>query len=338
MNVNGLERRIDECLVKQADPILGRRKTLAGSVAQTGLYFVPVVGSALSLADGVNDMFHGRWKSGLGNLALGVGSGIADLFSFGTAGTAMRGAVAAGKLGVRGAALAAKAGKLTGAAKAMNAAKGAGFFGRNIAALRAGRAAMAGKGIDLARRGAQFALGANGYSKALNTAKGAAEWSRGVTGSMKGWKDWKAIQSARDLAKQSPMLSKAYAYGKGGMEAWKNVNPWVRVPVGLGAGIAAYNYIPGMDYYANLRYGGSGITKLMGADGVAMIPRGMKDRMDYNSNPYRQQARQQADSYGGVLWNHGDNFGRGTGQQYQTPDFSQYGQPNFQQFNNWNQR
>ena len=261
MNIEGLERRIDGVLrvqsaadpsnhlTKYADSILGRRETLGGTLAQTGLYMIPILGSGLSIADGVNDLWHGRWKSGLGNLALGIGSGIADFFSLGTAGTALRGTAVA----ARGARAAIAAGNFVGS--------------------------MGAQGADLAARGLRYVAGPKGYAGVINAGRGLTAASRSAQATVNGWKG--AVRgSVGGFVKQSPALSWAYRTGKNVAGRWNKVTPWIRYPVNFAGSMAAYSFIPGADIYANARLGnsilGRSIWRGLLADGGTMIPKSMQ--------------------------------------------------------------
>jgi len=291
MNVRGLEMAIDRELVKRADSVLGRPETLGGAAVQTGLYLTPGLGSALSVADGINDLYHGRWGSGLGNLALGIGSGVADFFSLGTLGTAMRGASTA----ARGAKV------ISGAAKAARAAKGSTMATRGYRAARAfaGTAGKlsAGKAINMAQRGAMNLLGPAGYSRLMQAGHFAANASRNAKAWAQGYRSWapvaKTVDAVKGFVRQSPAASRALEYGRNALGAYRRLPGYVRQPANLLGGAAAYSLIPGADMYANLRYGGSPLVKLLGAEGTMMIPQNYLDR----SNPDFQRGRSEYTPY-----------------------------------------
>ena len=264
MDTRALERRIDEYIVKEADSILGRPESVAGTVGQTALYMTPVLGSALSVADGVNDMFHGRWKSGLGNLALGVGTGLADFLSFGTAGTAIKGALQAGKLGARASA---------GIARAAKAGKGAGLIGRNLAAAKGFAKGTVGMGLNLANRGAKTMLGARGYAGVMNAGRSIANASRQSNAFLKGYKTWRPVSWAANTA----VGRNAANYGRMALGKYRSLPGIVKFPLSM----AAYSYIPGMDLVAQATPFGSMrgrmLQRAMFSDGGMMIPGSYQD-------------------------------------------------------------
>lgn len=136
---SGLEQLVDAQLEKTAQSVLGEARSAGGAVAQMGLYATPIVGSALSIADGLKDFRHGHIGAGLSNLGLGVITGIADLGSFGTLGSGIRGAAAAARA-ARAAKIAARAAKAGGeVARASRAAKA------TATAARAARPGLVGR-------------------------------------------------------------------------------------------------------------------------------------------------------------------------------------------------
>lgn len=136
---SGLEQLVDAQLEKTAQSVLGEARSTGGALAQMGLYATPIVGSALSIADGLKDFRHGHIGAGLSNLGLGVITGIADLGSFGTLGSGIRGAAAAARA-ARAAKIAARAAKAGGtAARAARATKA------TATAARAARPGLVGR-------------------------------------------------------------------------------------------------------------------------------------------------------------------------------------------------
>lgn len=194
MDLSALERQIDSCMVKQAlyedSGVLGPAESTAGAIGQAALYATPFLGSGLSIADGIKDWRNGHFWRGLGNVALGLGTGALDFFSLGTAGTAARGAVAAARGGAaaakaaRGGAVAAKAMKGVNAVRnAATAARTATMASKPVAtaARYAGRAAdvldktWAGRRVvGLGRLGRDVVIGGPGYGAAGFAARGAA--------------------------------------------------------------------------------------------------------------------------------------------------------------------
>ena len=306
MNVHGLEHGINQCLVKNADSILGRPDTLAGTATQTGLYMIPVVGSALSVADGVNDLFHGRWKSGLGNLALGVGTGLADIFSGGSAGTLLRGAATAGRA-ARGAATAARMAKgLSAGSKftrgmsaighagrtAWNGAKGANMLSRTYRGAKgfvnsAGKVAL-GQGVELAQRGARSMLGANGYSRLVNAGRTAAGYSNSARAAMQGWRGWRPVAAAERAFRAMPGSQHVIGAGRWAAGKYRAMPGYVKLP----ATMAAYSYVPGMDLVAQATpfrsVRGRMMQRALFSEGGLMVPWSEKAKsFNPNSGSYQ---------------------------------------------------
>lgn len=98
MDISYLESRIDERMRKDAGYVTGDPKNMKQLAAQTALYFAPITGTAMSFKDAYNSFKGGRILGGIGNTAVGVASGLADLFTLGAGGSAMRAALKSGKL------------------------------------------------------------------------------------------------------------------------------------------------------------------------------------------------------------------------------------------------
>lgn len=125
----GLQYIVDKHLIKQAEGVLGEAKTPLGAVGRTALYATPILGSGLSIADGIQNFRNGQILRGLGNVGLGVLSGAADLLSAGTLGTA-----------IRGGALAARVGRMAKATKGIIGAKNAARLTNGARAVQNSRA------------------------------------------------------------------------------------------------------------------------------------------------------------------------------------------------------
>ena len=97
MEISPIEGQIDEYLRKEAGYVFGDPQNLGQIATQTALYMAPVTGTAMTLKDAYNDFRNGHFWGGLLNTGLGVASGIADVFTLGAGGTAMRAALAGGK-------------------------------------------------------------------------------------------------------------------------------------------------------------------------------------------------------------------------------------------------
>lgn len=76
----------------EGNTIMGDPESLGGALAQGAVYMVPVVGGVMTALDGGKKILNGNYWGGAWDLALGIGSTAADLFSFGSAGTLARGA------------------------------------------------------------------------------------------------------------------------------------------------------------------------------------------------------------------------------------------------------
>ena len=98
MDISYLENRIDERLLKEAGYIGGDPKNLGQLATQTALYMAPITGTAMSFKDAYNSFKGGRFWGGIGNTAVGIASGLADAFTLGAGGSAMRAALKSGKL------------------------------------------------------------------------------------------------------------------------------------------------------------------------------------------------------------------------------------------------
>ena len=100
-NFNGLIYIADRGLVKVAgEGVLPEAKSIGGIVGQSALYAMPIVGSALTIGDGIKQMRNGHFWRGIGNIGLGLGTGLMDVFTGGIGGTIARSgkaALAAGK-------------------------------------------------------------------------------------------------------------------------------------------------------------------------------------------------------------------------------------------------
>lgn len=112
-NLSGLENIVDSQLIKVSEvrlansvlsnrrlmqkladggTIMGDPESLGGALAQGAVYMVPVVGGVMTALDGGKKILNGNYWGGAWDLALGIGSTAADIFSFGSAGTLARGA------------------------------------------------------------------------------------------------------------------------------------------------------------------------------------------------------------------------------------------------------
>lgn len=112
-NLSGLENIVDSQLIKvsearlsnsvlsdrrlmqklaEGNTIMGDPESLGGALAQGAVYMVPVVGGVMTALDGGKKILNGNYWGGAWDLALGIGSTAADIFSFGSAGTLARGA------------------------------------------------------------------------------------------------------------------------------------------------------------------------------------------------------------------------------------------------------
>ena len=98
MEISPIEGQIDEYLCKEAGYVFGQPQNLGQVATQTALYMAPITGTAMTLKDAYNDFRGGHFWSGLWNTGVGVASGIADVFTLGAGGTAMRAALKSGKL------------------------------------------------------------------------------------------------------------------------------------------------------------------------------------------------------------------------------------------------
>lgn len=222
---SGLEHEVDRYLVKEAQ-VLGEPQSIGGALGQTALYMTPFVGSALSIADGVKDFRNGHILGGLWNTALGLGTGIADIFSLGTAGTAIRGLSAAGKAakgakgvaaaarGARAAKMMANAGKqMSMAGRAMRQVRGAGAY------LKGGGRVLAGKGINMVANGAKR-FAPQWAGKVMNGARGVAQRSRNA----KAW---------TQAANHAGTMGRAFDWAR-------NANNWVNRPGFYGKGLIRF--------------------------------------------------------------------------------------------------
>jgi len=180
VNTCALERKIDSYIVKtaglrkEADTVLPAAKSLGGALGQTAMYATPILGSALSIGDGIKSLANGHIWSGLGNLGLGIGSGIADLLSFGIGGTAIRSALA----GTKGALAATRVGKNAIAAKnALNATRfGRAVYGAGRFGLQAATGLPVGKTV-LTRAGMRAAYNDANFNN-LEAYMGRSDWDR----------------------------------------------------------------------------------------------------------------------------------------------------------------
>lgn len=173
---------------KSAKELMGRLTT--GNMAlDMGLGFVPGVGTAMSAYDtvrngvnGVNDLFHGRFKSALGNFgSAAFNAGVTGLnaMTFGVGGKAV-GAI--GKLLGRGAKMLGRGAQAAGMART---AKGLGTFAKNV-----GRVAGKGLALDARVAGAVGNRLAGSAGKALASARvynPAMKAMPGMGGGVGGW-------------------------------------------------------------------------------------------------------------------------------------------------------
>lgn len=317
MQVDALERSFDKVLYKSADSVLGRPDTVAGAVGQTALYALPVVGSAMSIADGVNDMWHGRWRSGIGNLALGVGSGVLDFFSLGGGGTALRTAMAAGRgakgaLGVaraakaganaaRTARLAASAGKVSGFTRAMSGLSAAKGYVRGAAV------PIAGKGLNMAQRGARTVLGARGYNGLVNAGRAVTQSSRDFKAFMNGWKSWRPVQAARSAVGGSKTLSSAYRTGsdvvRGAKDLYRAVPASAKGAASLGFnGAMLSGLVPYSDLYFAARPGASVSQRMLNRSIMGEGSMNLTNDYINRDNPYYQEGKRQAEEMYSGKW------------------------------------